>query len=340
MALTPDTSVKLGDFTFQEFEVPERMPFGGHQALRTHDLVGGTRVVDSMGGFEDRIEWSGLIMTPKGSQTGAVSRAKRLDSLRRAGQQLVLTWHEFTYTVLIETFVAEFERFYQIPYKIGCLVVQVGTAAPASSDIGLDQMCRADMGSINSLVGSITSGPLSSIGSLTSGLSSLGSLTSTLSGAVGAVSDFAQATTSTINGVLAPLGAVQAQVGTLIASVGNTVSNLTTLGGVLPYNQIAQQAAGLTSSVAAYTQTPLLLNLQSTLGRMSSNLSNATTSGQSLTVAGGDLMKIAASQYNDATAWSAIATANGLKDPVLSGINTIVLPVQQAVKQLGGVLGG
>jgi hypothetical protein len=47
---------------------------------------------------------------------------------------------------------------------------------------------------------------------------------------------------------------------------------------------------------------------------------------QTVTVAGGNLFKLAAVYLNDATQWNRIAQANGLSDPVLNGLNTLVIP--------------
>jgi hypothetical protein len=44
------------------------------------------------------------------------------------------------------------------------------------------------------------------------------------------------------------------------------------------------------------------------------------------TVAGGNLFALAAQYLNDATQWLRIAQANNLSDPVLYGINTLVIP--------------
>jgi len=46
----------------------------------------------------------------------------------------------------------------------------------------------------------------------------------------------------------------------------------------------------------------------------------------SVTVAGGNLFVLAAVYLNDATQWIRIAQANGLSDPQLSGITTLVIP--------------
>ena len=47
---------------------------------------------------------------------------------------------------------------------------------------------------------------------------------------------------------------------------------------------------------------------------------------RTLTVAGGDLFRIAADQLNDATQWIRIAQLNHLQDPVLDGLVTLAIP--------------
>jgi hypothetical protein len=45
-----------------------------------------------------------------------------------------------------------------------------------------------------------------------------------------------------------------------------------------------------------------------------------------LTVAGGNLFQIAAQQLNDATQWIRIAQLNGINDPMLTGVVTLLIP--------------
>ena len=45
-----------------------------------------------------------------------------------------------------------------------------------------------------------------------------------------------------------------------------------------------------------------------------------------ITVAGGNLFALAAQLLGDATQWLRIAQANGLSDPVLQGLVTLVIP--------------
>jgi len=45
-----------------------------------------------------------------------------------------------------------------------------------------------------------------------------------------------------------------------------------------------------------------------------------------ITVAGGDLFRLALQHLGDATQWNRIAAMNGLDDPVLRGLLTLELP--------------
>ena len=313
----------LGNFKFQNYEIPEKISVGGRQKLAIHELVGGIRTIDAMGGFTDAIKWSGLM-------TGAdsVSRARQLDTMRSIGAPVDLTWSEYKFVVVVREFRADFERVFQIPYEITCEVVKSITDTPQTGAPNVDVQTRADMKTVSGLAALINNPTLTS-------------LTGTLSGAISAVSDFSKAAQSTLNSVLQPLANVQAQVKSLIASASNTIANVTTLGGILPNNPIAKQAAALTSQVSAMTQLPQLYNLQSVLGRMGSNLSIAQNSGQSITTAGGNLLSLASKLYGDATAWPIIAAANKITDPQVTGIQTLTIPpAPSGPDQYGGILNG
>ncbi len=54
---------------------------------------------------------------------------------------------------------------------------------------------------------------------------------------------------------------------------------------------------------------------------------------QIVTVVGGNLFALAAVYLNDATQWIRIAQANGISDPVLTGVTTLIIP---AVNQKAG----
>ncbi|KVC81383.1 hypothetical protein [Burkholderia ubonensis] len=304
------TTLSLGDVLFADLEVPEHISFGGEQALTVHKLVGGTRVIDAMGRDDMPLEWSGTFMG-----ADALQRARYLDAQRIAGTAVPLVWSEFFYDVVIQRFEADFQREWLIPYRITCIVVQ-DHSQPQESIAGasINDLIATDLSSANSLVGSI-------------GNSTLTNLIGTVNSAVSSVSSFANAAQSTINSVLQPIAAVQSQVTTLIGQATNTISNVTTLGGILPNNPISTSVLSLSAQVSSFTQLPLLYNLQSVMGRMSSNLANVNGAAQQITVAGGNLMQVAAKVYGKVEAWTGIAKANGLTDPTVQGVQTLNVPV-------------
>lgn len=307
--MTPDTVLTLGDFAFTRTEVPEQIPFGGPQALVVHKLVGGVRHVQAMGDDPMPLAWSGLLFG-----SSAFDRALYLKTLKESGQELELIWSELYYLVVIREFTADFERWHQIPYRITCEVVEDLTRSVRDvPDAGIDDLVSDDMLSITGLSDLIGDGPLST---LVGGLNT----------AIGQVSSFAKAAQSTINGVLQPLNAVRSRVQTLIASTNNTLLNVTTLGGILPNNPISQNVSRFMSQVNATTQLPQLIQLNTVAGRLGKNLGTINAGTKSLTLAGGNLFRIAANEYGDAMGWTTIAAANGITDPTLAGVNAVSIP--------------
>ncbi len=49
---------------------------------------------------------------------------------------------------------------------------------------------------------------------------------------------------------------------------------------------------------------------------------------KTVTLAGGNLFQLAATELGDATQWIRIAQLNGLSDPMLSGVVTLLIPDQ------------
>jgi hypothetical protein len=315
--MQPQTIVKLGDFEFSGLEVPSSIKVGGAQRTAVHELIGGTRIIDTMGRSDATLEWGGLFY---GST--AVDRARYLDTLRILGTARSLTFSEFNYSVIVAEFHADFQRFNQIPYQISCTVIadlgnQTTTLAPAA----IDDAINDDLGSVMVLAGGISDGPLSS-------------LLGVLDAAIGAVSSFASAAQSVVNSVLTPLLAVQSRVNALVGSCGAVLSAVTTFGGLLPNS--SGGAVSLASQVFNIEELEVLYQLQAILGRMATNLSTVKTSPNVITVAGGNLFRIAEEQYGDPMAWTGIAKANGLTDPFIVGTVTLYIP--SVADESGGVL--
>lgn len=130
----------LGSVTFKDFEIPERVPFGGGQSLAVHQMVGGQRQVDAMGRNDHDVSWSGRF---RGGE--AAFRAQFLDSMRIKGAQVSLTYSQFNYLVCIKDFHADFERFYEIPYTITVTIIQdlnnpFPILIPVAYDDAIDEM--------------------------------------------------------------------------------------------------------------------------------------------------------------------------------------------------------
>lgn len=299
-------TLTLDDFVFADFEIPEEIPFGGEHTLARKQLLGGRRQIDAMGPDDEPIEWSGRFRGPH-----AEARARALDTKRRAGKALKLTWGAFTYTVVIRRFRPLYQRGgLEIPYSLALEVVDTPSAdaGPDAHQMMLDDNATAQaQGAAH-------------------GDSKLGSLLGGLDSAIGKVSDFAKATQATINSVLDPIRAVQSRVTTLIGAAETTMLQVTTIGGILPNNPISQQVARLSGQVNATLQCSQLYGLQDTLGRMSANLGAIGSGGAVALVAGGNLYDKAAEAYGDATEWAHIAAANGLTDPMVSGIKKLLIP--------------
>jgi nucleoid-associated protein YgaU len=115
----------------------------------------------------------------------------------------------------------------------------------------------------------------------------------------------------------------------VIAQVGASVSDITSLGGLLPGNPIAQAANNVLRQGAALTQLAPLYQMQSVLERMQKNvlagpLANGTSS---MTTSNTTLQRVAADSYGDQSRWTEIAAANNIQDPMLGEIQTIKIPI-------------
>jgi hypothetical protein len=247
----------LGDVIFEDFEVPERINFGGKQALIVHKLPGGDRIIDAMGRDDDDISWSGRF---RGGF--AETRARNLDYLRIQGQPLTLTWSTFRYQVLIESFKADFEQFYEVPYSITCTVLADEFGGIASLLAGIDEALGTDLNSALSLGGAIS---LSTITTAVTGVQS----------AIAAVQTVKNANLTSIASIVGSLGAAQGAAQSAITAAGSVLNTIGSVGGVVAGGNPASMAASLTGQASAFGQLNQLYQLSSTVGRMATNMANA-----------------------------------------------------------------
>lgn len=136
-----DITLLLGPVAFQDFEVPSQITFGGTQRLAIHRLPGGARVIDALGRDDAELSFAGIF-----SGTDATLRARAIDELRSAGLPLPLTWNVFFYTVIIDTFEADYRAEHWIPYRIRCTVLRDEASALIQPFVSLAAAAYADVG--------------------------------------------------------------------------------------------------------------------------------------------------------------------------------------------------
>lgn len=135
-----DFSLTLGPVAFAGFEIPSSITLGGRQRLAIHKLPGGLRIIDAMGADPADLAWSGIFTGPD-----AADRARVLDLLRVTGLELVLAWDAFLYTVVIESFEADYRSPWWIPYRLSCTVIRDEAASAVTTLVALAPAIAADL---------------------------------------------------------------------------------------------------------------------------------------------------------------------------------------------------
>jgi hypothetical protein len=120
----------LGPVLFRDYELPERINWGGRQRLVVHRLPGGRRAIDAMGRDDAAISWSGAFSGEDGS-----TRARLLDQMRAGGGLWPLNWASFLYSVVVSAFSVRYERSNWLPYRIECAVLRDELAAFADEAV-------------------------------------------------------------------------------------------------------------------------------------------------------------------------------------------------------------
>ncbi|CAE6838164.1 LysM peptidoglycan-binding domain-containing protein [Paraburkholderia nemoris] len=329
--LTLDTP--NGSFVFQDSEVPEKIRFGGAQLLDVQKMIGGRRRINAVGADDDPLAWSGWFL-----YTSALSRARFLDSVRREGLQCTLSWDALRYLVVVHQFHADYEKPFKIPYSISFEVIEDQTATvdsvPAVTPAQSLATDMARMGTLSNCIGDSTLNGL--VGDLQSAMSSISAAAQPIANGLKAVTSFVagiancadqivNTVASAVTAATAPLAAVASHVQYLIS---NAEGIMAAGSGVLPGLPASPTIFNALARANAAVQLPELYELRSVAARMQVNLPlvSTPTSAKTITVGGGDLFTIASQQYGDASRWVDIAKANGITDPVLTGINTLTIP--------------
>lgn len=324
-----------GPFVFTGAEVPQHIRHGGTQALSVDRMIGGRRIVRPLGPDDDDISFSGLFAYQ------GTARSDFLDSVRRRGDLCTLTWDNRRMLVVVAAYRPDYRKPYQIGYSITLKVVSDETAlldsVPAVTPA---QQLKADMATLSNLTGCLGNATLSGFAaSISSALSSmqgvmqpiaqgLQPITSIVGQAAGCANQIAGQIQSATAAVAAPIAQLLANTQALITNTETAISTAASFGGIIPGNPVAQSVGTYLSQVNSIAQLPALYEIQSVAARMQANLAltGASATAKTVTVGGGTLYDVAAQQYGDGTRWTDIAQANGLTDPTLTGIETLVIP--------------
>lgn len=250
----------LGSVTFQSFEVPARITgIGGEQGIVVHQLLGGARVIDALGRDDHPISWSGAF---RGAN--AQARADAIDQIRVAGQAVNLTWADRSYSVIVKEFTVSWERTYQQPYSITCIVVQDNSTAATASTSTLDDLVGGDTAEIDTLTPSVTDPTIApAIASMESAITAVGTLQGASLTTLGPALTAAQAANQIIDTSLAVTDSATFYDAGSVAGVA---------AGGFPTTMIATFEA----QSALIAQQATLREIRALTGRVQTNLAQAT----------------------------------------------------------------
>jgi len=136
--------VMLGTMVLSGPEVPDELVIGGHQALVVHRVIGGGRVIDSLGNDPARLILSGRFMGPF-----ATRRARQIEAMREKAQALVFSVADLSARVWIAAFSWSYQARGAIcPYR---LVLEREMVPPGRGEDRSDNIALNVRGGLSSL---------------------------------------------------------------------------------------------------------------------------------------------------------------------------------------------
>jgi hypothetical protein len=244
------TTVTLGLVTLEAFEIPATIAFGGKQRLAVHDLPGGGRVIDVLGGIDTDITFSGII-----SGSSADTRAQLLDALRISGATIPLSWGEHYYLVIISQADFDYRKPWWIPYRLRCTVqsnlLYAAAATAVSAAVGIAANLTSAAGFLTTVPAALTAAQtaLTQTGATTYGTAAYGQSVTALTAAQTSLS----------------------------SAVANTGTGLSSLDLGFTGQDPAAAAAAMTSTSATAGSLAALTSAQSYVGSGLSALHNIGT---------------------------------------------------------------
>lgn len=209
--------VSLGDFDFDEFDVPEDIDTTVVQNHTTTRLMGGRYVTEAHGAEHEPIRWSGWLIGPD-----AADRKRHLESFAFGAKKQTLCWGEFDYDVLVGRVTVRDEHPFKKSYSIEVSVLD--TNRPSGVTTSAMQEVQ---GKVAGAVGILPSSE-SSVGS------TLNAVTGTLAKAQSVArvaGDFIQTVETARDTVVSRLGSANALIRNIgsIGQIGSTTSTISAL---------------------------------------------------------------------------------------------------------------
>lgn len=254
-ALAGGGAVTLGPFTFDDTEVPTKIPYGGQQILAVQKMIGGARQINTLGPDPRDIQWSGTMRGPDRAERAAI-----LMQMTKSGKVFALAWGSEYIDVVIRSFLPETQAFF-VTYNIVCCVVPSQSASTSTPDllasVAGDAMqavglSPAGLPAINATLGQLQNA-VSAVSVLAPGsavfgniVNATGAAQAALTGAQAAANGNllgvvnAAATGAGLLGVSNTTGAIN-QIGGIVQAAGDLGSAVQTLGYV---NRIAKNLEG------------------------------------------------------------------------------------------------
>jgi hypothetical protein len=112
-----ESLLKLGTFSFEGLESPERIVVSSKQRIALHHLGSGFTVADCLGEDIGIVTFRGIF-----SGAHAEDRVRAVEYLKLQGSSLPLTWRSKTLLVVIRDFELNYSSSRWIPYKLCCIV--------------------------------------------------------------------------------------------------------------------------------------------------------------------------------------------------------------------------
>lgn len=156
------TTVSIATITLQAFEVPSAINFGSLQRMAVHDMPGGGRVIDVLGGSSGEITFGGIL-----SGSNAEERAYLLDAICVSGVTVPLIWGQHYFMVVVAQANFDYQKSWWIPYRLRCVVSTDLFNAAVTATTSVASRILLSLASAGSLLDPIPAGLQSAQTSLT-----------------------------------------------------------------------------------------------------------------------------------------------------------------------------